>query len=152
MGLVNIDAKILESLRSSTCFGIAYDENAPECIKLCDVSFQCKCKCSGESINTPVKKQNRVASIEKSEDSDDTLSFDKGVKEVTPKRTSHRESKKADVPKKKAETINSNAPDFKDHSLDDLKKLAAENSIEWKDYGNDNITRMRLIMSLKKLY
>jgi hypothetical protein len=43
-------------------------------------------------------------------------------------------------------------PDFKSMSLDELKELAAERNVEWKDYGNAQITRMRLIMALKKSY
>lgn len=145
--MINVDTKLLEALKSSTCFGLAHDETVPEC-KQCDVRAQCKVKSEGE-MNIPIPKGKATVAP--------------STKEVAKKEAPKKPTKKADkptpvkkeskpAPKKQASSNTGDVPDFKTMSLDDLKSLASKRSVEWKDYGNDQITRMRLIMALKKSY
>ena len=150
-----IDSRLLEALQQSTCFGIAYDETVPEC-KQCDVKAQCKKKSEGFMVPTPItkpKKTTTSSTAEKEPTKPATTSKPKTAKATTSKPTAKSDStvKKA-VPKKSTPVPDGSMPEFKSMTLDELKELATERNVEWKDYGNDNITRMRLIMSLKKSY
>ncbi len=148
MATVNIDAKILEALQQSTCFGIAHDETTPEC-KQCDVKGSCKAKMEGQlGISTPVMKPvTKKAEVPKKETP---------AKKATPKPEVKKPATKSTPAVKKPtgskKEPSGDMPDFKPMGLDELKALAAERSVDWKDYGNDQITRMRLIMNLKKSY
>ena len=140
-----IDAKLLEVISKSTCFGIAYDPTVPEC-KQCDVKGSCKAKMEGGLGGTPIPTTKAVA-IEPAKKATTTTTTTS--KASTPKNGNKpKATTKKDAPK----PANPNMPDFKPMSLPELKDLAKERSVEWKDYDNDNITRMRLIMALKKSY
>lgn len=145
--MVNIDSKLLEALQSSTCFGLAYEESVPEC-KQCDVKSQCKAKSEGGNIPTPIMKTQPAKTSTSVETTKTTTK--KETKTTKPKATPTKKTTKS-VDKKPVATPG-NMPDFKPMSLEDLISLAKERDVEWKDYGNDNITRMRLIMVLKKSY
>ncbi len=104
------------------------------------------------NIPTPTVKATKPAS---------TTEKPKTEKKAEPKATTKpkaaeaKPAKKATKPAKKAVSAPKavgDMPDFKPMTLDEIKALAVERSIEWKDYGNDQITRMRLIMALKKSY
>ena len=160
---IQIDSRLLEALQQSTCFGIAHDENVPEC-KQCDVRAQCKKKSEGFlNIPTPIAKPKKATTSSTTKKdkptskASTTASKSKATKSVASKSTAKTTTKSTSTVKK-AETKKStpvptgNMPDFKSMSLDELKELAAERNVEWKDYGNAQITRMRLIMALKKSY
>jgi hypothetical protein len=150
---MSVESKLLEALQESSCFGIAHDENVPEC-KQCDVRGQCKSKSEGESIATPKSKPKQNVSQSKVETKDT-----KKPTNTKPTKSSTT-AKKLDKPstKPKAQTKPKTThrpgvlPNFKSMSLEELKALAVERNVEWKEYGNDNITRMRLIMNLKASY
>lgn len=153
--MINIDAKLLKALEASTCFGIAHDDTVPEC-KQCDVKAQCKAKVDGANIQTPKSKPLKSPAP-------DNVKIEKKVEKPAPSRASSEpvvstpKPAKKEQPVKKQEkkedkTTDPNIPDFKNMDLDSLVSLAKQRNVEWKDYGNDNITRMRLIMSLKKSY
>jgi hypothetical protein len=142
---VNIDNKLLNSLQSSTCFGIAHDETVPEC-KQCDVKGQCKAKTEGVNIPTPRIKTtvpNTNVPNEKKGTTSTPVNEKKGstTTVVKPKPT----------PKSTAST-NPDMPDFKAMPFEELATLATARGVDWKDYGNENINRMRIIMGLKKTY
>lgn len=144
--MATIDSRLLEALEASTCFGIAHDETVPECMQ-CDVKAQCKKKSEGVDLPTPttrVLKEEPVLEVVKP----------KSTPKTAPKKTETK--KAAPAPKAKAETKkvtpSGNIPDFKSLALEELKDMAKERDVDWKDYGNDQITRMRLIMALKKTY
>jgi hypothetical protein len=149
----NIDSKLLDALQESTCFGIAHDESVPECQK-CDVRGQCKARMEGANIPTPRKKEKKVVETPK-ETKPATKTAPKSDK---PSTGSTGTVKKTTPAKPKAEAkkdpvqYSSDMPDFKPMSFEALKELATERNVEWKDYSNDSITRMRLIMNLKKSY
>jgi len=155
--MIDITSKLLDTIGGSTCFGIAYDDTIPECIQ-CDVRSQCKAKSEGGDIPTPMIKAEKTAA----EVSDKPKGGSKPKKtEETPKDTSEstlQPPKESNKPPKKPTkpptntNTNTNLPDFKSMSTDALKAMAKERAVEWKDYGNDNITRMRLIMALKKSF
>lgn len=142
--MINVDSKLLDALQESSCFGIAFDDTVPEC-KQCDVKNQCKAKSGGADVPLPTKSKPKKEEA-------------KSTKKPTPKKKDTAPTKKADKPKAKvvkspkSSPSNPNMPNFKEMSLDELIKLASDRNVDWKDYGNDNITRMRLIMSLKKSY
>jgi len=148
--MIDVTAKMLETISGSTCFGIAYDDAIPECIQ-CDVRLQCKAKSGGEAIPTPTVKESTPGEV-KTPKVAKTPKNPMGEKINKPDET---ESTVADKPKKgvkEAPPVNTNLPDFKPMSTEQLKALAKDRNVEWKDYGNENITRMRLIMALKKSY
>jgi cobalamin biosynthesis Mg chelatase CobN len=159
---IQIDSRLLEALQQSTCFGIAYDETVPEC-KQCDVRAQCKKKSEGFlNIPTPTAKPKKTAQSSTKEDkpaskATTTASKPKATKTVASKSTAKATAKSTSTVKKAGTKKSTpvpagNMPEFKSMTLDELKELAAERNVKWKDYGNDNITRMRLIMELKKSY
>jgi hypothetical protein len=149
--MINVDTKLLEALKASTCFGIAHDESVPEC-KQCDVRAQCKVKSEGE-LNIPTPKGKSAVSQPVKE---------VAKKEAPPKKAPAKKTDKPSTPAKKSTPAPKKAtpsksgsgdiPDFKTMTLDELKALANLRSVEWKDFNNDQITRMRLIMALKKSY
>ena len=150
MATVNIDSKLLEALQQSTCFGIAHDEDVPEC-RQCDVKGQCKAKSEGV-MNIPTPTAKPKAATPKAEPK---AKASTPAKKPTTTKAPDAKPKAKVVSKPKATPASSgggNAPDFKPMTLEELKALAEQRSVEWKDYGNDNITRMRLIMALKKSY
>ena len=138
-----LENKILKVMSASTCFGIAYDSEVSEC-KQCDVSEQCKKKSAGANLPTP---QGRAKEEVSSSDKKDTSSS-KPKSTTKPSKVDKPKATKDDKPK----TLSPDAPNFKEMTLDQLKNLADERKVAWSDYGSDNITRMRLIMNLKKDY
>jgi hypothetical protein len=153
---INIDSKLLDALQASSCFGIAHDETVAEC-KQCDVRSQCAAKSKGTwegvvpSGKVPAPSVKDVGATKKS------TPAKKADKPKAPakKATKPAETKaKKPTPEKKATAPVSDGsmPDFKPMSMDELKKLAKQRSVEWKEYGNPQITRMRLIMALKSSY
>jgi hypothetical protein len=148
LATVNIDSKLLEALQQSTCFGIAHDDEVPEC-KQCDVKGQCKAKSEGGSIPTPTLKPKKPSVSEtKTEKPKATAP----KKPATKPSTTTKPKATTPTPAKPKATASGDLPDFKPMTLPQLEDLARERNVEWKDYGNDSITRMRLIMALKKSY
>lgn len=146
-----IDSRLLEALQASTCFGIAHDESVPEC-KMCDVKAQCKKKSEGADIPVPTTKvvaaSSKPKEVKKEVPAKETK---KPASKSTPAKAATKNTSKSEAPKP-ASTPSGNIPDFKSLQLEELKDMAKERNVEWKDYGNDSITRMRLIMALKKSY
>lgn len=140
-----IDSRLLEALQASTCFGIAHDETVPEC-KKCDVEAQCRKRSEGADIPTPMGKILPPSGTSPKKDK----AKSSAKSDTAPKKTSPKKQAPAKSPA--PAPTPSNLPDFKPMSLDELKDLAKQRNVEWKEYGNDNITRMRLIMALKKSY
>ena len=147
--MINLDAKVLKVLEESSCFGIAYDSTAPECA-MCDVKLNCKSKIEGANIPTPTAKPkvNKPAPKADKDDKPATKKKDSAVKKEATKKVATE--KKAPAKKATASKPSGNAPDFKGVELPELIEIAKKEGVEWKEYGNDNITRMRLVMSLKK--
>lgn len=147
-----LENKILSVISQSTCFGIAYDSTVPEC-KQCDVCDQCKKKSAGANIPTPQGRQKESPKPEETSKKEDTTTPAKPKSTSTPKPASKpKASTKPSSGKAEPKKLSADAPNFKDLTLEQLKELAEQRSVEWSDYGNDSITRMRLIMSLKKTY
>lgn len=139
----SIDATLIEAIAKSTCFGLAYDISVPEC-KQCDVKGSCKTRMLGGLGGTPIPTTKAVA-IEPKKES-------KPATKAPTKKTTTPTTKK-DKPSKPASThVPTNLPDFKSMSMEELEDLAKKREVEWKDYNSPNITRMRLIMALKKSY
>lgn len=142
--MMDINSKVLAVLQASSCFGIAYDDTVPEC-KKCDVMAQCKVKSSGFPLdNATTQMMDKALEPVRKEGAKK-----KATSAKTTKKTTSGSKAKTVKPQVK---ISGDMPEFKEMSLDELKSLAEKHSVVWRDYGNDNITRMRLIMELKKCY
>lgn len=141
--MMDINSKVLAVLQASSCFGIAYDDTVPEC-KKCDVMAQCKVKSSGFPLdNTTTQMMDKALEPVRKEE---------GRKKSTATKTTTKKAEPKAKAVKPQVKISGDMPDFKEMSLEELKGLAEKHSVTWRDYGNDNITRMRLIMELKKCY
>ena len=138
---LKVNADTLKTLQESTCFGIAFDDEIPEC-KKCDVKLQCRSRAAGEKVKTPTEKEAKEKPVAKA-------ATEKKVKS-TP--TADKKPAKVDKPKAAHKVDSADMPKFKEMSWDELTELATKNEITWKEYGNENINRMRIIMQLKKLY
>lgn len=148
--MIDVNSELMEILKSSTCFGIAPDSTVPECQK-CDVAAQCKAKYeNGLDIPRPTAKPKKEESKEVV--APKTTAKPKAAAKPTTPTESKPKTTAAKKPAKPAKESNPNVPDFKPMQLDELKALAATRNVQWKDYGNDQITRMRLIMALKSSY
>lgn len=153
--MIDVSSKLLALLKESSCFGIAHDSTVPECQK-CDVQAQCMRKMEGEMVAPPTSKPKAKTTPAPAEPKP-KASKPKTDKPKTDKVAAEKPkaaAKKTEPKKAKATTAVASAdmPDFKPMSLEALKELAAERKVDWKDYGNDNITRMRLIMALRASY
>lgn len=147
--MLNIDKQLLAVLQESSCFGIAHDESTPEC-KRCDVRLQCKQKVEGANIEAPtIREMKEPEPKAKTE-----TKVHPAKKTVEPKPKSEPKAK-TDKPAKKDKPVISYAsdmPDWKPMSLGELKNLAVSREVTWTEYDSEQITRMRLIMNLKKSY
>jgi len=150
--MIDIDSRLLEEIKNSSCFGIAFGDTVPEC-KKCDLQAQCKKKSEGLFVEPPrAKLKPKEAPAPKKEDKKAKKETKKSAKSVAPSTKKEKEKAPAKKPTAPASAASGNMPDFKAMGLEELKGLAAERKVDWKDYGNDNITRMRLIMALKKSF
>jgi hypothetical protein len=150
--MIELNANVLKVLEESTCFGICYDIEMPEC-KMCDVKVQCKAKTEGANIPTPMVKEKKSTPAPKPDKPKQAPKKESTAKKQAEKKATANASKpspKKPAPAKKAPS--GNVPDFKDVKLDELREIAKKEGVEYKEYGNDNITRMRLVMALKKHY
>lgn len=175
------DARLLEIFEQSTCFGIAHSDDVPEC-KQCDVKAQCKSKMLGDDIKTPrsngsspsvatlqgnldtqvkenkekairAKKATATPSVDPMKDIDALEDTPKPKKATTTtKAKTAKPNKTTPKPKQKPSSGLDNLPVFKEMEFNELVELADKRNVEWKDYGDKSITRMRLIMALKKSY
>jgi hypothetical protein len=146
--MIDVNSELMQVLKSSTCFGIAPDSTVPECQK-CDVAAQCKAKYeNGLDIPRPTAKPKKEEVKETAPKPTTTKPKTTAAKATTPTEPKPKTTKKAAAPKES----NPNVPDFKPMTLEELKALAATRNVQWKDYNNDQITRMRLIMGLKSSY
>lgn len=156
MSISAMDAKILRIIEESTCFGIGHDPKVKECM-MCDVQEQCRAKTQGLSVPTPQRKKPEEVAVP------ETPKKEKAKKPTTTKKTATKKSTevkeetrtkaKTTAKKPKKSTVTDpNMPVFKDMTLEQLKDLAKERNVEWRDYGSDQITRMRLTMALKASY
>lgn len=147
--MLNIDKQLLGVLQESSCFGIAHDETTPEC-KRCDVRLQCKQKVEGANIVAPtIREMKEPAPKPKAENKTHPAK-----KTVEPKAKAEPKPK-ADKPAKKTKapvSYASDMPDWKPMSIGELKNIAVERQVTWTEYDSEQITRMRLIMNLKKSY
>lgn len=142
---------IEEMIKSSNCFGIAFDGSVKEC-KICEVRLKCenKCRCGvGEVPKKP--DQANLADKDEVSMSDEAMKKSKAKEsDKTAKKPVKKGAAKADV--KYADDMPS---DFKSMSIDELCQLLNDrggDASEFDKYTADNIKRMRLTMAIKKTY
>lgn len=153
--LINMDNRLVQALQASTCFGYAHDDNAEEC-KKCDIKKQCEAtmqsnlaKLPNTAEDEPIIETDTKKPLEKTaQQLIDSKAESKTKKASKPKASPEKKATKTEV---KSSSSNG-MPNFKEMSLEALIELAEKKEVVWKDYGNDQINRMRIIMQLKKLY
>lgn len=155
-----------EMIRSSSCFGLAYDGNIKEC-QTCDVRLKCEAKCYASravkpapvEIATPqeVTNQNVVVAtkpaatvlVVPSEKKPKATSKTAAVKSP-PKKKNSQETEKPKV------NYAPDMPSFKDMDVTQLNELAKQRGIDTEPicekYKVPNILRMRLTMAIKETY
>lgn len=149
--MINFDKRLIKEIEESSCFGIAYDSEVPEC-KQCDLTAQCRAK----SVNRSVGKSLPVVEVEDSTPAKKTTK--KASKKNAPKAKATKEVAKSKATgKKESKTVETakipgEMPEFRGMPWEEVQAIAKKYDVEYKDYGNDNITRMRLVMTLKKMY
>lgn len=155
-------------IKSSRCYGRAYDGDVKEC-KICEAWRMCKKKMENEFVDAPshpvpASKDDISISDQAVEESKLEPAKPRPVPEVAaedlkdPESLDHVEDKPKKTAKKpaKAKTPEpSDLPVFKDMSLEELFDLAKDRGIKLEDfekYSKDAIKRMRVTMALKKTY
>lgn len=136
---------IEDLIKSSICFGVAYDGSVKEC-KICEVRLKCKSKCEMGTGELPKKPEATTVA----DTSEVTLKDDAPA---APKA----EKKPAKAVKKDKPTVNyaDDMPDLKAMEFDALCTLATERGVDLADfekYSNESIKRMRLTMAIKKTF
>lgn len=142
-------ASVEEMIKSSTCFGVAYDPNVKEC-KICEVRTKCKSKCETGNGELP-KKPAAAQQADKSEVSMSEAAIDKSKDKE--KAAAKKPAKPA--ASKEKEQYADDMPDFKTMSIDELLNLLKDkggNPADFDKYTAENIKRMRITMALKKFY
>lgn len=143
-----------EMIKSSGCFGLAYDGTVKEC-NLCEVRVKCEAKCrlgqASKPMNIPVLDPKEVNTI-------DTVKSADTVPVVT---ATTKKPKTVNKPPRKKEAEKppiqyaSDMPEFKNYSVEELENLAKERGCDltgFEKYIVPNIRRMRLTMAIKKTY
>lgn len=152
-------ANIEELVKSSKCFGIAWDGTVKEC-KICEVKNRCKSKTMmGNGEKPPALDIADVDEVVVEETTNNkVVPFHKKKKEdseVKGKKEAGTPEKKKVKDKAVEKNYDENMPNFKSLSIDELSDLAKERGIdisEFDKYKAENIKRMRITMALKKTY
>lgn len=153
----------LTAIKSSKCFGIAWDGECKEC-NMCEVSNLCKQRTLGgakPSVSKPV-------TTTKEENAEEPVSTMKpATSRPEPKNAAEQEATEVEEapakqetkskPKKDKEEVqySDDMPEFKSMSVEELLTLAKErglNPASFDKYTNTNIKKMRITMALKKTY
>lgn len=144
-------ANIDEMIKSSRCFGIAFDGTVKEC-KICEVKTKCENKCRLGLGEVPSKPEPvNYADADEVSESDEAAAKSNAKEKDTKAKKPATKEKKAKPTKNYADDM----PDFKAMSVDELCELLDSkggDSSEFDKYKADNIKRMRLTMALKKMY
>ena len=148
-------ATIEEMIKSSKCFGVAYDPSVKEC-KICEVYLKCKTKCEMGIVSKPADVETAV---DKDEISMTDEALDKSTKKDVEAQATEPTAKPAKKKKEKApkeeKSYSPDMPDISAMRLDELEKLVVErggNVEDYAKYDNENIKKMRIKMFIKKTY
>lgn len=139
---------IEEMIKSSKCFGIAFDGSVKEC-KICEVRLKCESKCRCGVGETP-KKPSSVNLADK-----DEVSMSEQAMDKSKAKESDKKAKKATTKAKAEKKYADDMPDFKSMSIEELADLLNSrggNADEFEKYSAENIKRMRMTMAIKKTY
>lgn len=143
-------ATIEEMIRSSKCFGLAYDSKVKEC-KICEVYLKCKTKCEmGGCASKPVD-------VEVGVDADEISMTDEAAAKSAAKDTEVQveKSKKKKSTNKVEKQYDPDMPDLTTMDVPELKSLVEErggHASDYDKYTNDQIKKMRMKMFIKKTY
>lgn len=152
----------LTAIKSSKCFGIAWDGECKEC-NMCEVAKLCKQRTLGG-----VKPATKPATATKEEKEEEPVSTMKpATARPEPKKAAEQEVTEVEEapakkvakakPKKEKEEVQyaDDMPEFKAMSVEELLTLAKERGLSpanFDKYTNTNIKKMRITMALKKTY
>lgn len=137
----------LSKVKDSRCFGIAWSDDAPEC-KICEVCNACKQRTLSGAKTVPNVKStaNPVKPAPEVEE--------RNNEEVSVSEAAKPEKQPAKAAKS-AVNYSDDMPEFKELSIEELLKLAADRGVDvstFDKYTAPNIKRMRVIMALKETY
>ena len=156
-----------KNLISVECYGVAWDDQAPEC-NICDVSQRCRkltlevklsnAKTLSEKIkiSPEVKEayedmvQDTMRRKQEKEEQEETS---KKIKEILPiyEKEIHKNATKKVLKKNVGTEYKADMPNFTNMSLDEIVRFARVQGIDY-NHSDKRILRMQLIQKLKKLY
>lgn len=140
---------IEEMIKSSKCFGIAFDGSVKEC-KICEVRLKCENKCRLGVGETPQKPDSvNIA------DKDEVSSSDEAAAKSAAKEKDKTAKKPTKTKEKTEVQYSEEMPDFKAMSIEELAELLNSrggDASEFDKYDKDAIKRMRMTMAIKKTY
>ena len=153
---------IEDMIKSSSCFGLAYDETVNDC-QICEVRLKCESKCRLGQVVKPAPIE--IATPQEITSQSVTKANKPGATVlVVPNKKPTKPTKKPTKPPTKKTSVNEKTPvnyspdmpaDFKEFDMDQLQKMAKERGCdmsEFDKYKSQQILRMRLTMAIKKTY
>lgn len=151
-------ATVEEMIKSSICFGVAYDGSVKEC-KICEVRTKCKakCECGTGSIDTDkLPKKPEKPEQAPLADKDEVSNSDKAVEKSLKKEQSGTAKKPPKKQKPSEVRYEDGMPNFKEMSIEDIEKMLKDKGEDLSGFEkyvkNPNIHKMRLTMAIKKHY
>lgn len=140
-----IDAKdVLEQLEKSSCFGVAHNPKAKEC-KKCDLQAECWAKSASNNLHATVKILNPEveAELAKAKSHARRTTGDPDTDEAKEEKRQRR------LRRKENEKL-IGLKNTRKMSTAELWNYLDEVGGECKEYDNDRIQRMRLVVAIKK--
>ena len=153
-------ASFEDMIKTSGCFGLAYDGTVKEC-RICEVRLKCESKCRMGQVSKPAPVQiatpievNTVEEV-KSVSTVPVIQPEDTKKVKKPAPPIKAPNKKEKVVEKPPVQYAADMPNFRGFSMEELENMAIKRGCDMKDlekYVVPNIRRMRLTMAIKKTY
>ena len=148
-------ASVEDMIKSSICFGVAYDGSVKEC-KICEVRTKCKAKCEcGKSDDIELPKKPTKPEQAPLADKDEVSTSEEAAEKSRKKELSGTAKKPPKKSKNEDIQYEDDMPDFKGMSVEEIEKLLEDrggNLGDFEKYANPQIRKMRLTMAVKKTY
>lgn len=141
---------IEEMIKSSKCFGIAFDGSVKEC-KICEVRLKCENKCRLGVGETPQKP----ASVNLADKDEVSTSDVAAAKSNAKEKSNAKKPAKEKSTKNEVQYSDDMPADFKSMSIEELSELLNSrggDASEFDKYDKEAIKRMRMTMAIKKTY
>lgn len=156
-----------KNLISVECYGVAWDDQAPEC-NICDVSQRCRKLTLEVKLNNAKTLSEKIIispeireayedmvqdTMRKKKEKEEQEETSKKIKELLPvyDKEIHKNSTKKVIKKNSSIEYKADMPNFANMSLEELVRFARVQGIDY-NHPDKRILRMQLTMRLKKLY